>query len=89
MIQVEEVLPCLCETNDNSFVEYLNNDSSEILYSFIPNAFVLEGGTYNDDFRLILSYVSYSDSVWIYIPYNLFIDGNQVVFDDSINGNTK
>lgn len=87
--KVEGVLPCLCETNDNSFVEYLNNDSSEILYSFIPNAFVLEGGTYNDDFRLILSYVSYSDSVWIYIPYNLFIDGNQVVFDDSINGNTN
>tara|TARA_B100000902_G_scaffold286126_1_gene272218 strand:+ start:1216 stop:1800 length:585 start_codon:yes stop_codon:yes gene_type:complete len=93
--KVEEVLPCLCETNDNSFVEYLNNDSSESLICYIPNSFTPNGDQHNDNFYIRIN--SFADSIDIdpwndpvieNISYNLFIEGNQVVFDDPVNGPT-
>ena len=48
--EVEEVLPCLCETNGIGSVEYLSNDSSETINVFIPNSFTPNGDGWNDEF---------------------------------------
>jgi|TARA_B110001469_G_C9574053_1_gene284678 hypothetical protein len=93
--EVEEVLPCLCETNGIGSVEYLSNDSSETINVFIPNSFTPNGDQHNDNFSISINHVvtdsmnQWNNPVMENISYNLFIDGNQVVFDNPINGNNS
>jgi hypothetical protein len=92
--EVEEVLPCLCETNGIGSVEYLSNDSSETINVFIPNSFTPNGDQHNDNFSININHVTDSIDQWNNpvienISYNLFIEGNQVVFDNPINGNSS
>ena len=90
--EVEEVLPCLCETNGIGSVEYLNNDSSETINVFIPNSFTPNNDIINDNFVIRITHVvtdTFGGHVVENISYNLFIDGDQVVFDNPINGNSS
>ena len=82
----EEVieLPCLCE-NGESNISSISISDTEYISIFCPNSFTPNGDNLNEDFRVSVSHWTYNtnnnNSTNTSIPYNLFINGNQVVFE--------
>mgnify|MGYP006087927377 CR=1 FL=1 len=89
--EVEEVLPCLCENNGIGFVDSTSN--LENISIFSPNSFTPNGDDHNDLFNVVISHYNIDslnpwNTITSTIPYNLFVNGNQMVFDNPINGPT-
>lgn len=90
----EEILPCICNINGINSTEYLSNDSTEYIKVFYPNSFTPNDGNYTNNYFNGIIYhheINYeiiemeeglfdtiSKNQYTEIPYNLFVEGNQV-----------
>ncbi|MAW20811.1 MAG: hypothetical protein CMD16_00260 [Flavobacteriales bacterium] len=93
--EVEEVLPCLCENLTEPFGGFFVDSTSNLenISIFIPNSFTPNGDMHNDKFNVVISHYNIDSingelTTTSIISYNLFINGNQIVFDNPINGPT-
>tara|TARA_B100000795_G_C22572403_1_gene350587 strand:- start:79 stop:639 length:561 start_codon:yes stop_codon:yes gene_type:complete len=82
----EEVieLPCLCENGETNISSTSISDTEHIII-YCPNSFTPNGDNLNENFRVSVSHWTIdtnNNSTITSIPYNLFINGNQVVFVD-------